>query len=156
MAIKQADTLTLCISSPQPNVRVCTVQFSIVFISYIILGVGLIHHGALIPNNSYVLFSEINETLGDLLCVTNKVDCCRGDGMDSLSPVVAQWYYPNGTLVSGMGTVYQERSTAMVRLLRRDGLTSFGLYHCIIQDKSNVEHSLYVGIYSAIEGIHRQ
>lgn len=132
------------------------VQFSIVnFISYMILGVGIIHHGELIPNNSYVLFSEINETLGALLCVTDKVNCCRGDGSDSLSPGTAQWYYPSGTLVSGtMGMVYQERSTAMVRLLRGDGLTPFGLYHCVIQDKSNVEHSLYVGIYSASEGTH--
>ena len=155
MAIKQAYTLTLSISSPQHNVRL-PVRFSIVnFISYMILGVGVIHHGELIPNNSYVLFSEINETLGALLCVTDKVNCCRGDGSDSLSPGTAQWYYPNGTLVSGtMGMVYQERSTAIVRLLRGDGLTPFGLYHCVIQDKSNVEHSLYVGIYSASEGTH--
>jgi hypothetical protein len=119
-----------------------------------ILGVGLIHYGELVPNNSYILFGNINESLGALLCVTDKVDCCGGDGLDSLSPSAAQWYYPNGNLVSGMGVVYQERSIAMVRLLRRDGLSPFGLYHCIITNKRNVNHNLYVGIYSATEGTH--
>lgn len=116
-----------------------------------ILGVGLIHHGEIIPNNSYILVDMINESLGALLCVTDKVDCCRGDGLDSLSPHGA-WYYPDRNLLSGMGMIYQERSTAMVRLLRTNGLIPFGLYHCIIPDKRNVEHNLYVGIYSAIEG----
>ena len=116
-----------------------------------ILGVGLLHHGEIIPNNSYILYDTINESLGALLCVTDKVECCRGDGLDSSSPHGA-WYYPNGNLLSGMGMVYQQRSTAMVKLLRSDVLIPFGLYHCIIPDKSNVDHNLYVGIYSATEG----
>ena len=122
------------------------------------IGVGLVHHGEIIPNNSYISFSKINESLGALLCVTDKVDCCRGGGLDSVSPRGA-WYYPNTSLLDGTigkGTVYQERSTAMIRLLRgdTDRPPLFGLYRCIIPDKSNVNHSLYVGIYSANEGIH--
>ena len=115
------------------------------------LGVGIIHSDEIVLNNSYILFDVINERLGALLCVTDKIDCCRGGDLDSLSSGGA-WHYPNGTSLSSMGMVYQERSRATVRLLRSSGHIPFGLYHCIIPDKSNVNHSLYVGIYSSNEG----
>ena len=114
-------------------------------------GVGLIHHGEVVLNNSYILVDEINESLGALMCVTDKVDCCRGNGIDASSPQ-GGWHYPNRTSLSSMGTLYQERSTSVVRLLRSNGLVPFGLYRCTIPDKSNVDHSLYVGIYSSTEG----
>ena len=115
-------------------------------------GVGLIHHGEVIPNNSYILADDVNESLGTVLCVTDKIDCCRGNGIDSPSPHGA-WYYPNRTSLSSVGMLYQERSTSVVRLLHSDGLISSGLYHCAMPDKSNLNHSFYVGIYSSTKGI---
>ena len=119
-------------------------------------GVGLIHRGEIIPNNSYILDSDIDEDLGAVQCVTDKVDCCRGGNIDSPDPH-GFWYFPNGTQAPSIGGVtFQERHTAMTRLLHRDGYgvpgAAAGLYQCTILDKSNVDHNLYVGIYSVAEG----
>ena len=65
---------------------------------------------------------------------------------------MGEWFFPNGTALGSKGAggnVYRDRTSATVRLHRRNAATGpTGLYHCVIPDSSGVEQTLFVGIYT--------
>lgn len=124
-------------------------------------GVGFVYDGQIVPNNSYIDVSKVNESRGALHCVTNKVNCCAESQhtgtMSNHGLLTTSWYYPNGTAVDSSGIVYQTKNTAVISLLRRNyyqiSTTAFGIYRCSILDRHNVNHNFYIGIYSSAEGM---
>ena len=106
-----------------------------------------------IPNNSHVVISDIGSTENTaLICNTNylviidlKIQYSGGD-----------WYGPSGTRVGSMGSddvpgFVKTRGRMVVRLLRNTATDppSEGIYHCVVEDDTMTEHTLYVGLYSS-------
>ena len=106
-----------------------------------------------IPNNSHVVISDIGSTENTaLICNTNyvviidlKIQNSEGD-----------WYGLNGTKVGGMGSddvpgFVRTRGPMVVRLLRNTATDppSEGIYHCVVEDDTMTEHTLYVGLYNS-------
>ena len=107
----------------------------------------------IIPNNSYVVISDIGSTDNTaLICNTN----CplinniykRHSGGD--------WYGPNGTRVGSIGSddvpgFVKTRGPMVVRLLRNTATVppSEGIYHCVVEDDTMTEHTLYVRLYNS-------
>ena len=111
-----------------------------------------------IANNSIVLISDMGDNMNSrILCITTNPDCCsRSDSF---------WYFPNGREVSSRSSgndIYRSRSgagsksstrLATVMLGRQNPNASgpTGLYRCVIPDRSGVEQTLILGIYSSSE-----
>ena len=106
-----------------------------------------------IPNSSYVGFSDIGSTENTaLICNTNRPVINnfkkRHSGGD--------WYGPTGTIVGSMGSdgvsgFVRTRGPMVVRLLRNTATDppSEGIYHCVVEDDAMTEHTLYVGLYNS-------
>ena len=67
------------------------------------------------------------------------------------------WYGPSGTRVGGMGSddvpgFVRTKGSMVVRLLRNTATDppSEGLYHCVVEDDTMTQHTLYVGLYNSI------
>ena len=95
--------------------------------------------------------SDIGERDNALLCITNNSTCCKTDKK-------GDWYYPNGSSVESNSTgddLYRNRGRSVVRLHRRNNILSpTGMYHCDIPDnKTSDLKSIYIGLYSAGEGV---
>ena len=80
---------------------------------------------------------------GALTCRTDKVDCCG-----AIPNRFGQFYYPNRVQVpvnnAGQG-FYRNRGDQVVRLNRREGITSpTGKFHCEIPDASGENQNLYI------------
>ena len=104
------------------------------------------------PNNSYVNFNIVGETLDNntVQCHTDLGTCCssregshRGD-----------WYFPNGNRLPfpGVDNVYESRRAQLVTLQhRRIGGTTSGIYRCDIEttavNNNNGRETVYVGLY---------
>ena len=93
-------------------------------------------------NSSYIDIDEIGE--GDeaaLLCVTDLVQCCRGDNTPGSGGALGKWFYPNGGSVQVEGSrdnIYRNRGPSVVRLHRRNNIRSpAGLYCCEVPDATN-------------------
>ena len=116
--------------------------------------VWLSFRGNPIANNSVVLISDIGDDMDSrILCITSNPDCCTRS-----TNRLGFWYFPSGREVSGRGSgedIYRTRSAklATVMLGRRNLSASgpTGLYHCVIPDRSGVDQTLFVGIYSSSE-----
>ena len=95
-----------------------------------------------LPNNSYILYSNI--TTGDraLKCVTDSADCCT-------DPDVGNW---RGRAVqqraNGATCPYVTRGQGEVSLNRIGCVPDAGLWRCDIPDSSGVIQSLYIYIGS--------
>ena len=69
------------------------------------------------------------------------------------------WYGPHGARVGGVGSdnvpgFVRTRYRMIVRLLRNTATDppSEGIYHCVIEDDTLTEHTLYVGLYNSGNG----
>ena len=104
-----------------------------------------------IPNDGYVLVTDIAEggtgmNDGGLLCITNRIDCCRGGGQ-------GEWYFPNGTAVGIRGTrtgnfFYRNRDARIVRLNRfgTGTPTERGRFRCVVPNAAGNMVTVYVNI----------
>ena len=104
----------------------------------------------IIPNHGYVVISDIGSTDDTaLICHTN-----RPATPDSVGYINSggEWVAPNGTELDHGNAVPGFRRTRpgmMVNLLRYTGTPSEGIYHCLIEDDTDTEHTIYVGLYNS-------
>ena len=104
----------------------------------------------IMPNNSYEVISDIGSTENTaLICNTNRpvIDKHHSGG---------DWYGPSGSGVGGIGSddvpgFVRTRGPMVVRLLRNTATDppSEGIYHCVVEDDTMTEHTLYVGLYNS-------
>ena len=107
----------------------------------------------IIPNNSYVVISGIGSTENTaLICNTN----CPVINNFNKHHSGGDWYGPSGTRVGGIGSddvpgFVRTRGLMVVRLLRNTATDppSEGIYHCMVEDDTMTEHTLYVGLYNS-------
>ena len=107
----------------------------------------------IIPNNSFVGFSDIGSTENTaLICNTNRPVMKNFNKRHS----GGYWYGPSGTRVGGMGSddipgFVRSRGPMIVRLLRNTATDppSEGIYHCVVEDDTMTEHTLYVELYNS-------
>ena len=120
-------------------------------IKFTFSGVHLSLINKFIPNNSYVVMNDIGSTDDTaLLCHTNKV----------LPKVIGgDWFDPDGSKVGdvnkpgGVPGVERNRGRHVVRLKRSsDGTPPEGVYKCVVRDTTDTNQTVYVGIYSLING----
>ena len=110
--------------------------------------------GSPIANNSIVLLSDIGDNMDSRIqCVTTNPNCCTRS--------LGFWLFPSGRQVNSRGSgdvIYRSRSRAeptklgSVSLGRRDNMNASGLtglYRCLIPDRSGVDQTLIVGLYSS-------
>ena len=96
-----------------------------------------------IPNNSYILYSNI--TTGDraLKCVTDSADCCT-------DPDVGNWRDERGRAVqqgaNGATCLYVTRGQGEVSLNRIACVPDPGLWRCDIPDSSGMIQIMYIYI----------
>ena len=89
-------------------------------------------------------WTDIGEGSASLMCLTNKVDCCRGVS-DS-----GKWLFPNETRVDLVHkTQIHQQYWNNAIFLQRFNETQLvnGIFRCDIMDESGDPHHLYVGIY---------
>ena len=104
-------------------------------------------HDAIIRNNSYVGFSDIGSTENTaLICNTNRPainDDKRHSG--------GNWYGPSGMDGENVPEFVRTRGPMVVRLYRKTATDppSEGIYHCVVEDDTMTEHTLYVGLYNS-------
>ena len=116
-------------------------------------GVFLSLNGMTIPNDGYVLASDIGTDDGGLHCNTDRSDCCRTpDG------TIAQghWYCPDGSQVGSFTAedsndpsrnfFSRSRSSGVVRLNHYGNPPQRGRFHCEIPNASGVIMTLYINI----------
>ena len=125
-----------------------------VYILYLVIGVYLSLKNDIIPNHGYVMISDIGSTDDTaLICRTNR----PANLINSLGYTNSggNWFAPNGmTLDFGGRTVpglRRTRDPMMVRLLRNTATDapSEGIYHCLVEDNTLTEQTVYVGLYSS-------
>ena len=110
----------------------------------------------IIHNHGYVVISDIGSTENTaLICNTNRPVIDRFNKRHS----GGDWYGPSGTRVGGMGSddvpgFVRTRGPMIVRLLRNTATDppSEGIYHCVVEDDTMTEHTLYVGLYNSENG----
>ena len=107
-------------------------------------------NGDNIPNNGYVVISDIGTTNDiALLCNTNRSPTGSGNSGGN-------WFVPDGSAVgslSDVGTTGADfgrtRAPGLVRLIRNSAATGTpteGIYRCEIQDDTM---TVYVGLYNS-------
>ena len=104
-----------------------------------------------IPNDVYVLVTDIAEGDGGLLCNTDRSDYCRAsDGVAQ-----GQWYLPDGSQIRSFTDVdtgsprnffYRNRDTGIVRLNRIGTPSERDHFHCEIPNDDGDTVTLYVNI----------
>ena len=108
-----------------------------------------------------MVISDIGPT-GDaaLICHTNRVGNITDIGGDNNSG--GDWFAPNGMPVgfgdmSSVPGFIRRRGPMMVRLLRNTATDppSVGIYHCLVEDDTLTEQTVYVGLYYSGGGIHK-
>ena len=109
----------------------------------------------IVPNNSYVLFSRIQQYLeGRLYCNTISPDCCNDTAGD--------WYLPNGERILG-GYEYSNTTNKFIRsrdrIFHNIGLYRFfnpperGRFWCELPDTNGTNCTLFVNIVNDIPAI---
>ena len=108
--------------------------------------------GMLLPNNSRVLLSDIEEGSGALFCLTDRETCCT-------NPPRGAWRLPNSdnniprdqSSSSDFYVVVVRGSSSLV-LNRRSGITGpTGKFTCLIpsaSDSDRSSQSLFIGIFN--------
>ena len=114
-------------------------------------------NGVTVPNEGYVLASNIGGGNNALLCTTSRSDCCRG-GDHPNGTAQGHWYRPDGTEVMSFTTEFaadptqnffsRSRGTGIVLLNRNRNppQSQRGRYRCVIPDASGMDVTLYVNI----------
>jgi hypothetical protein len=121
----------------------------------LVLEVYLSLNGVTIPNDGYVLASDIGYGDTGLHCNTDKSDCCRG--ADHPNGIVqGDWYRPDGSQV---GSFTQEdashptrnffarnRGAGIVRLNHYGNPSERGRFRCEVPNAAGVNVTMYVNI----------
>ena len=116
-------------------------------------GVFLRFKNQVIPNNSYISYYRIKNTLPDrIYCHTDSTDCCTDINGTS------NWFLPNGDLILGGydyenvldGVFARSRGFGMVALYRLYRPQQSGKFKCVIPDSSGRNRTLYVSIFYEI------
>ena len=133
--------------------------FAVIVLSPL-LGVYLSLRGAIIPNNSHVLASDIGMVrgildTGSIHCNTDRSDCCRASAQ-------GHWYFPDGTQLRSFtqedaanteparNFFARSRATGIVRLSRWGDPPQRGRFCCEIPNASGDNVTLYVNIGECI------
>ena len=129
--------------------------------TYTRTGVYLSLNDDIIPNHGYVVISDIGSTDDTaLICHTNRPATITDIGGYNNSG--GDWFAPNGMTV-GFGGIHtsvpgfvRRRGPMMVRLLRDTATDppSEGIYHCLVEDDTLTEQTVYVGLYNSGGGIY--
>ena len=91
-----------------------------------------------------------------LICHTN---CPGTSDSNSNTNSRGDWYAPDGMTVDAGGIAVpgfrRSRSPMMVRLLRNTATDppSEGIYHCLVEDDTLTQQTVYVGLYNSGGGI---
>ena len=97
-------------------------------------------------NNSIVALNDIGKGNNALLCVTDKLDCCKPLN----GPLQGEFYYTDGSAVgySQVNSLYRNRGPQVVRLNRRNGSVPAltGIYRCEIPDSNGTNQSIYINL----------
>ena len=106
----------------------------------------------IIPNHGYVVISDIGSTDDTaLICHTNH-PATQNMGYTNSG---GEWVAPNGNDVNPGGTAVpgfrRNRGPMIVRLLRTTATDppSEGIYHCLVEDDTVTEQTVYVGLYNS-------
>ena len=108
--------------------------------------------GTTYQNNSLVSLEDIGEGDDALQCLTNLTACCW---LPYTRSALGNWFYSNGTRVPSSGRrwdFHRTRGHMRVRLQRRRGGEE-GVYSSVIPDAMNVTQTIYIGVYSANNGV---
>ena len=105
--------------------------------------------GNTLPNHAFVDLDLVGELDNDsVICHTDIPTCCSStQGPDS-----GGWHFPGGTRLpfsNSSGSVYELRSAQKVRLSRREGNVTSGIYHCDVPTNASSVETTYVGLYSS-------
>ena len=88
-------------------------------------------------NGGNILIYDVGEDDNALLCVTDLIECCRGNETGGRG-ALGDWFYPNGTAVDIKNSgddIYRNRGPRVVRLNRRNNAMSpTGQYCCVVPD----------------------
>ena len=110
----------------------------------------------IIPNHGYVVISDIGSTNDTvLICHTNRPATLNNNANSG-----GDWFAPNGMTIDFGGTSVpgfrRNRGPMMVRLLRNTATDppSEGIYHCLVEDDTFTEETVYVGLYNSGGGIY--
>ena len=115
----------------------------------------------IISNHGYVVISDIGSNDDTaLICHTNRPATITDIGGSTNSG--GDWFAPNGTTVGfGSNSIVsgfrRSRGPMIVRLLRNTGTDppSEGIYHCLVEDDTLTEQTVYVGLYNSGGGINK-
>ena len=125
--------------------------------------------GDILPNHSYVDFSEMKEDIDlnrTLQCRTDLETCCRRQSNGI--PGRGDWFAPDSNTRLPFGKealpygIYEDRKSQVVHLRRRNYVNNrpFGIYRCVIPTNAvhndsdpSVGETVYVGIYAREGGI---
>ena len=127
-----------------------THQCSELFLYFLATGVYLSMNDDIIPNHGYVVISDIGSTDDTaLICHTN-----RPATLNNNADSGGNWFGPDETRVDGHDVpgFRRNRGPMMVRLLLRKTATdppSEGIYHCLVEDDTLTEQTVYVGLYNS-------
>ena len=117
------------------------------------LGVYLTLNNVYIPNNGYVVISDIGYTA--LICNTNRFGnlTSRPGGRIHSG---GDWFAPDRTTVGGRGRddvpgFERNRGPMVVQLYRNTATStpSEGIYYCVVEDDTFINQTVYVGLYNS-------
>ena len=97
---------------------------------------------------------DIGEDGDALLCMTNLTACCRPPYTGENGSRIGEWFFPNETEVPSSGAqwnLYRTRKNMSVLLSRKSGGED-GIYRCEIPDSTNVNQTIYIGVYNTTTG----
>lgn len=98
-----------------------------------------------------ILVSEIGEGNNALLCITDLLQCCRGNQIGTLG----EWLYPNGSLVQDKysgDNFYRNRGNSTVQLNHRNNDTSpTGQFCCVVPDATFMNTSVCANIRKVLK-----
>ena len=119
-----------------------------------LLDVYLSLNDDIIPNHGYVVISDIGSTDDtSLICHTNRPATLSNNAHSG-----GDWFAPDKTRVNGnfVPGFRRIRAPMMVRLLRNTATDppSEGIYHCLVEDDTLTEQTVYVGLYNTGGGIY--
>ena len=112
-------------------------------------------NGETIPNDGYVLVTDIGVGVSGLYCNTDRSGCCRGsDAPDGVAQ--GHWYLSDGTQAGSYtqeiandptGNFFtRDRLTGVVRLNRYGNPPERGRFHCEVPNAAGVMVTMYVNI----------
>ena len=106
----------------------------------------------IIPTHGYVVISDIGSTDDTaLICHTNRPATVSNNANSG-----GDWFAPDGTRVNNNDVpgFRRNRDPMIVRLFRNTATDppSEGIYHCLVEDDTLTEQTVYVGLYNSKGG----